>query len=128
VYSYSSRFSDGLKVPRIHHYFRIGNIGYIVMEFVEGVSLEKVSFEDHPGLVQRLVTAVHSLFQRTPIDAPGPINGGISGGYFFFSEYGVGTPLNTMTKLNQWLNKGRYLTTETSLLSPCLIADFVIST
>lgn len=42
VYSYSLRFSGGLKVLRIYCYFRLGNIGYMVMEFVEGVLLEKV--------------------------------------------------------------------------------------
>lgn len=70
------------------------------MEFMEGVSLEKVSFEDHPGLVQHLATAVHSLFQRIPVDAPGLINGGIPRGCLF-SEYGASTPLNIVAKLNQ---------------------------
>lgn len=104
AYGYSSRFSDGLKVPRILRYFKICNVGYLVMEFVEGVSLEKVSLQDHPGLVQRLARAIYSLFQSIPVGAPGPINGGIPRGYLF-SEYGAGTPLNTITKLNQWLNK-----------------------
>lgn len=74
------------------------------MEFVEGISFEKILLQDHLGLVQRLATAIYTLLQRIPADSPGPINGGIPRGYLF-SEDGAATSLNTMTKLNQWLNE-----------------------
>jgi RIO-like serine/threonine protein kinase len=57
VYSYSFCLSGGVKVPKIYRYFRINNIGYIAMEFVEGISLQEIPLQDHLGLVQRLATA-----------------------------------------------------------------------
>lgn len=102
VYKFS-RTCD-LKVPKIYRYFRIHDIGYIVMEFIHGTSLEKVSFREHLGLVQRLAKAIHGLFQQIPADFPGPRNGGIPRGYIF-SEDGAGTTLSSMSKLNQWLNE-----------------------
>lgn len=104
VYSYSFCLSGGVKFPKIYRYFRISNIGYIVMEFVEGISLEKIPLQDYLSLVQRLATTIYTLLQRIPADSPGPINGGNPRGYLF-SEDGAGTSLNTMTKLNQWLNE-----------------------
>lgn len=74
------------------------------MEFIDGTSLEKVSFHEHPGLIQRLGKAIHGLFQQISVDFPGPRNGGIPRGYLF-SEDGAGTTLNSMPKLNEWLNE-----------------------
>ncbi|KAJ9210187.1 hypothetical protein DTO166G4_8199 [Paecilomyces variotii] len=103
-FAYKYSYACDLKVPKIYRYFRMRNIGYIVMEFIEGTSLEKVQFHKHSGLVQRLATAIHNLFQQMPVDSPGPRNGGIPRGSMF-SEDGAGTTLNTMAKLNQWLNE-----------------------
>lgn len=102
VYKFSC--TCDLKVPKIYRYFRRHNIGYIVMEFINGTSLEKVLFHEHLGLVQRLAKAIHGLFQQIPVDFPGPRNGGIPRGYVF-SEDGAGTTLSSMFKLNQWLNE-----------------------
>lgn len=48
--------------------------------------------------------AIYSLFQRILVDVLGPTNGGILRGYLFLED-GAGTPLNIMTKLNQWVNE-----------------------
>jgi len=61
VYKYSCVCD--LKVPKIYQYFRMHNIGYIVMEFIHGTSLEKVPFHKHAGLVQYLAMAIYNLFQ-----------------------------------------------------------------
>lgn len=102
VYQFSC--TGDLKVPKMYRYFRIRDIGYIVMEFIRGTSLQEVSFYDNPGLVQRLAKAIYGLFLQIPVDSPGPRNGGIPRGYLF-SEDGAGTTLNSMSKLNEWLNK-----------------------
>jgi hypothetical protein len=103
-FAYKHSCVSGLKVPKVYRYFRMGNIGYIVMEFISGTSLEEVPFHKHAGLVQCLAAAIHDLFQQMPVDSPGPRNGGIPRGYLF-SEDGAGTTLNSMVRLNQWLNK-----------------------
>lgn len=105
-----SRTSD-LKVPKIYRYFRIHKIGYIVMEFIHGISLEKISFHEHHGLIERLAKAISGLFQQIPVDFPGPRNGGIPRGYLF-TEDGAGITLNSMSKLNQWLNERLILDTD----------------
>lgn len=66
-----------LKVPKIYRYFRISNVGYIVMESIHGTSLQKIPSQEYLGLIHRLEQATHSLFQQIPVDLTGPRNGGI---------------------------------------------------
>jgi aminoglycoside phosphotransferase len=83
AFAYDYSHSCDLKVPRVFRYFRLSDVGYIVMEYIGGTSLEKVLFREHRGLVQRLALAIRSLFDRMPVDSPGPRNGGIPRGYLF---------------------------------------------
>ena len=93
-----------LNVPKIYRYFRLGRVGFIVMEFFHGLSLEKVIFAEHDGLITRLAQAVCNLFNRIPCESVGPTNGGIPRGYLF-SEDGALEPINSISSLNSWLNK-----------------------
>ena len=93
-----------LSVPKIYRYFRVGRVGFIVMEYIRGVSLENVNLVEHEGLVSRLAQALCNLFNRIPCESVGPANGGIPRGYLF-SEDGALEPINTISMLNSWLNK-----------------------
>ena len=95
---------EEINVPKIYRYFRLGRVGYIVMEFVSGLSLENVVFTEYEELVPRLAQAICNLFKRIPCRSVGPANGGIPQGYLF-SEDGALEPINSISKLNSWLNK-----------------------
>ncbi|KFX94413.1 hypothetical protein O988_06322 [Pseudogymnoascus sp. VKM F-3808] len=103
-FAYEYSLTSDIKVPKIHRFFRIGYEAYIVMDFVDGVTLDEINCREHPGLIDRLALAIHSLFSQIPCGPPGPKNGGIPRGYLF-SEDGALTTFNTIPKLNQWMNK-----------------------
>ncbi|OBT94541.1 hypothetical protein VE01_07279 [Pseudogymnoascus verrucosus] len=103
-FAYEYSLTSEIKVPKIHRFFRIGYKAYIVMDFIEGVTLDEINCREHPGLIDRLALAIHGLFSQIPCGPPGPTNGGIPRGYLF-SEDGALTTFNTIPKLNKWMNK-----------------------
>ncbi|KFY42393.1 hypothetical protein V494_02444 [Pseudogymnoascus sp. VKM F-4513 (FW-928)] len=103
-FAYGYSLTSDIKVPKIHRFFRIDDKAYIVMDFIEGVTLDEINCRENPGLIERLALAIHSLFSQIPCGPPGPANGGIPRGYLF-SEDGALTTFNTIPKLNQWMNK-----------------------
>ena len=114
----STRPDIRVKVPRFYRYFRIGKRGYIVMEFIDGISLDKIPFEKirDDGLIEPLARAVCHLFAKIrprslPVESTddaegsaGPANGGVPRGYLF-SEDGALEPINSVTSLNRWINQ-----------------------
>ena len=61
-----------VRVPKVYRYFHHESppwsIGYLVMEYIEGENLEKVSLEDHPQVLKDVTTAikhVHSVTHAT---------------------------------------------------------------
>jgi hypothetical protein len=103
-FAYEYSVKSDIKVPKIHRFFRIDDKAYIVMEFIEGVTLNEINCREHPGLIDRLALAIESLFTQMPSGPPGPKNGGIPRGYLF-SEDGALTTFNSIPKLNQWTNQ-----------------------
>ncbi|OBT73298.1 hypothetical protein VF21_08419 [Pseudogymnoascus sp. 05NY08] len=103
-FAYEYSLKSDIKVPKIYRFFRIGDKAYIVMDFIEGVTLDEMNCREHPELIDRLALAMESLFSQIPCGPPGPTNGGIPRGYLF-SEDGALTTFNTIPKLNQWMNK-----------------------
>ncbi|KAI4130187.1 MAG: hypothetical protein LQ347_003485 [Umbilicaria vellea] len=101
-YAYSCH-SD-LKIPEVYRYFRASGVGYLVMEFIEGISLENIPLHQYPDLIPRLATAIHTLAGRILPGPPGPRNGGIPRGYLF-SEDGAGKSFSSITCLNSWFNE-----------------------
>jgi Phosphotransferase enzyme family len=98
-----------INVPKVYRYFRQSNVGYLVMEFIDGISLEKILLQEHPELIRNLAEAIHAFATKVPPDFPGPRNSGIPRGYLF-SEDGAGKPLSTMKDLNSWLGERARLT------------------
>ncbi|KZF19911.1 kinase-like protein [Xylona heveae TC161] len=98
--------NTGLTVPQVYRYFRTSGTGYLVMEYVQGISLEKISVHNQPELLQRLAMAICTLssLETGQEMVPGPRNGGTPRGYLF-SEDGAGTTFTSVNDLNLWLNE-----------------------
>jgi thiamine kinase-like enzyme len=96
-------------VPKVYRYFRQSNIGYLVMEFIDGIPLENSLLQEHPEIIQNLAEAIHAFATKVPPDFPGPRNRGIPRGYLF-SEDGAGKALSTINSLNSWLDERARLT------------------
>ncbi|KFX91695.1 hypothetical protein V490_05773 [Pseudogymnoascus sp. VKM F-3557] len=103
-FAYEYSLKSDITVPKIYRFFRIEDKAYIVMDFIDGVTLDEINCREHPGLVDRLALAMDSLFSQIPCGPPGPKNGGMPRGYLF-SEDGALTTFNSIPKLNQWMNK-----------------------
>lgn len=75
------------------------------MEFVPGITLDRVPSSDHPDLAARFAQAYHSLMRTIPVVSTGPVNGGTSRGYLFDLErFGVEGLIST-SHLNQYLDE-----------------------
>lgn len=77
-FAYKYSLTSDIKVPKIHRFFRIEDEAYIVMDFIEGVTPDEINCGEHPGLIDRLALAIHSLFSQIPCGPPGPTNEAIS--------------------------------------------------
>jgi hypothetical protein len=97
-----------LRVPRVYRFFTHGEFagmpyGYIVMEFIGGVTLERCNIE--LDLVERTINAIDHL-SKLPIPSgqgPGPVYGGMPRGCLW-SEHGAGCSFKSMQDMETWLN------------------------
>ncbi|OAX81501.1 hypothetical protein ACJ72_04159 [Emergomyces africanus] len=119
-----------MNVPKVYRYFTKSNIGYLVMEFIDGISLENIMLQENPEVIRNLAEAIHAFATKIPPDFPGPRNCGIPRGYLF-SEDGAGKSLNSMKSLNSWLGeRARLTTSETAFnfqLSDCVFCHMDLS-
>ncbi|KAF2462716.1 uncharacterized protein BDR25DRAFT_320541 [Lindgomyces ingoldianus] len=101
-----------VRLPKVHRYFNVdspssyfGVEGYIVMDYVEGRSLDscwdQLNQEAQKDLVTQVAAMVNQL-QSIHSDSPGVIHGGISRG-MWFSDYGAG-PFPTKAVFEKWVN------------------------
>lgn len=101
---FASYCAIDFKVPKVYRYFKMSGVGYLVMEFINGVPLDTVALHQRPDLVQRLAAAIHSLNTVVLSDSLGPRNRGIFQGYLF-PEDGAGQEILSSNDLNTWLNE-----------------------
>lgn len=92
-----------ITVPEAYRYFTWSGHVFIVMIFVRGDTMRNMSWQDYPNLIQDLAEGIYALARKKPADFPGPRNGGMPRGYMFSEDGAV--PLNTMDRLNSWLDK-----------------------
>lgn len=101
-----------VRLPRVYRYFNVdfpisyfGVKGYIVMDYVDGLSLDscwdQLSQEVQKKIVIQVAAMVNQL-QSIHSDSPGVIGGGISRG-IWFSDYGAG-PFTTKEIFEKWIN------------------------
>ena len=96
-----------LRIPQVYCFFArrdagYRSIGYLVMEYINGTSLEHVDWEA-TGMLPRVVAslnAVHSISGKYA----GPVSGGDAHGNLW-SEYGSGTKFSNVTDLESYLNE-----------------------
>ncbi|EQL35907.1 hypothetical protein BDFG_02509 [Blastomyces dermatitidis ATCC 26199] len=44
--------------PEVYRYFTRSNIGYLVMEFIDGISFENIMPQENPEVIQNLAEAI----------------------------------------------------------------------
>ena len=96
-----------VRVPQVHRFFTrhdtaFGSIGYLVMDNVEGVSLEHVDWEQL-GWIPNVAAALNEM-QSIRRTIPGPISGGEAHGCLW-SEYGSGMAFDDIRDLESYLNE-----------------------
>ncbi|KAF2757101.1 phosphotransferase family protein [Pseudovirgaria hyperparasitica] len=108
----TTKFPD-VRLPRVYRYFDInqpssysdsGVEGYIVMDYIDGVSLDTCWDELNSGLQDSVVDQVAAMInqlQSIHNDHPGVIGGGASCG-IVFSDYGAG-PFPTREIFQKWI-------------------------
>ncbi|MCJ1399198.1 hypothetical protein MMC11_002400 [Xylographa trunciseda] len=97
------------RVPKVYRFFEeesdLGSIGYLVMEFIEGTTLDDLDIHIKSGLSTRIASYLRHLWQ-IPIPAntpPGPIGGGEPRGHIW-SDEGACTVFETILDMDNWLN------------------------
>ncbi|KAL1613567.1 hypothetical protein SLS56_012253 [Neofusicoccum ribis] len=70
------------RIPRVYRFFTAGQVGYIVMEYVEGKTLDSLA---DPTCVGRIAHAL-SHFAQIRGDKPGALGGGVSRGLLWSDD------------------------------------------
>lgn len=110
-YAYSHIDPTLLRIPRVYRYFTNDSnpswtIGYLVMEFIEGKSLDKFDSAQRSHYAATIKTCLEYLWSIPVPSAtqPGPVGGGQPKGYLW-GDYGACTTFATTSELEDWLNK-----------------------
>lgn len=106
-FAYDNLDHQIVRVPRLFRYFsvqldRYSSIGYLVMEFVQGQSLESIDWSKARRLIPHIAISLHHVNIIAGSRA-GPIGGGQAHGPLW-SEYGSRTTFESKDDLQEWLN------------------------
>jgi len=110
--SYIAKTFPKVRLPRVHRYFNVartgsylGTEGYIIMDYVDGPSLDScwewIHLEAQMNIVTQVADMINEL-QSKRSDTPGVIGGSMSRGKWF-SDYGAG-PFPTKEIFEKWIN------------------------
>lgn len=104
----SNHFQGNIRAPQVRRCFSLEGLGYLVMEFANGETLDRKPWSTRTYQEQRLiidlVRQALSSMRAMQSSRPGPVGGGIPIGGLF-TIYGAGRPLETTTELELWINK-----------------------
>ncbi len=98
-----------VRVPEIHHYFRVGKKTYIVMDFIHGMTYPKYRKTHAPAEISRLFESIAEAvrhiwdFNIPTTNPPGPF-GQYEPADRFFSASSVGRTFNSMTELQDFIH------------------------
>ncbi|OAL17372.1 hypothetical protein AYO22_11739 [Fonsecaea multimorphosa] len=97
---------DVSRIPWVYGFFERADglfwkTGYLVMEYIEGVTLEQVGWEQ-PGMLMRVAAAVNAI-NSISSKCPGPVAGG-EAHHSLWSESGSGTAFQHVQELEAYLN------------------------
>lgn len=91
-----------VRVPRPYRFFQDGDIGYLVMEYMEGTIIEELTDPFHINQIGRALEHFSS-FQSLQ---PGPLCGGISRGILWSEGTTTEYPLcGSVENLEHWFNR-----------------------
>ena len=103
--------NTSIRVPKVRRSFNVPGpgifetIGYIVMDYVEGVCLANCWNDLDPGTRQNVVLQVAGFIQQLQsvrLNSPGPIGGGPCQGRWF-TDYSAG-PFTNQQEIENWFN------------------------
>lgn len=105
VFSHSN---GHIRVPYVYQSFTSGNLGYIVMEFVDGDSLDAIPWSERTAQERQniVLQVTESLLQIRSLRGcqPGPVgHGDPMGG--LFTVYGAGRTFETAADMEPWFNR-----------------------
>jgi thiamine kinase-like enzyme len=79
-------------------------MGFLVMEYVNGVSLESVNIQDKPNIARRTIKAIQHLATiPMPQQGPGPVGGASPCGYLW-SDDGARRTFSSAEDMDKWMN------------------------
>ncbi|KAF2142678.1 uncharacterized protein K452DRAFT_226973 [Aplosporella prunicola CBS 121167] len=100
---------EQIRVPRVYRSFVIQSESYLVMQYVDGESLDAIPWMSRPpdqrkDIIKQATDAVLAL-RTLEAKAPGPVerSGFPTGG--FFSDYGANTVFANISEMEQWLDR-----------------------
>lgn len=98
-----------LYIPRVFRFFQatcLGfRMGFIVMEYVRGVSLESIDVHANPHLAKLTIDAIRHLatIPAPSSQGPGPVGGGPARGYLW-SDEGTRYGFTSIKDMEDWMN------------------------
>ena len=107
-FAYDNLDHQIVHVPRVLRFFSVQNdryssVGYLVMEFVHGQSLESIDWAKSQHLVRNISMSLHHINMIIGSIA-GPIGGGQAHGPLW-SEYGSRSHFESKNDIQKWLNE-----------------------
>jgi len=105
---YVSKHSDGrIRVPHVYRNFFSGGLGYLVMEFIDGRSLDTIPWtertaQERQNIILQLSEALQ-IMDSLRGNQPGPVGQGIPMGGLF-SDYGAGRIFESAADMEPWFN------------------------
>jgi len=70
-----------LRIPRPLRYFQHQNLGYLVMEYLDGITMEDGLCQENVLDVANAIWQIHEITSRLNREKPGPLNGGHALGF-----------------------------------------------
>jgi serine/threonine protein kinase len=98
-----------LYIPKVYRFFEAqlsgATMGFIVMDYVAGKSLDTLDISTDPSLASHTVRAIQHLetIPPPPGQGPGPVGGGSAQGYLW-SGSGSGSSFCTVEDMESWMN------------------------
>ncbi|CZT07040.1 uncharacterized protein RAG0_12643 [Rhynchosporium agropyri] len=98
------------RVPEVYRFFQDESIGYLIMEYIDGINmstyLERSNLGEQNAVVDKIVEALDYLatIPMPVTQGPGPVGGSPPRGYLW-SDSGISSSFATISEMQNWLNQ-----------------------
>ncbi|GKZ28212.1 hypothetical protein AbraIFM66950_000024 [Aspergillus brasiliensis] len=118
-FSYKRLDRDIVRVPQVYRFIQDDSgRGYLFMEYIPGQNLADLDINRHEDIIFRVAKIIEHLGQiQAPEQKPGPIGDCGPRGYLWGDD-GVRKAFESVTDLNNWLNRRLTLRNDSVDLSP----------